>query len=272
MEAPIVEIFSSFQGEGIWIGRRQIFIRFSGCNLACNYCDTQKSQSEDFGTLMTVDEVLKEVKNLTTPDLHSISFTGGEPLLYVDFINKVIEKMKSSENIRPNIQFMLETNGTLPESLAKIDGIDCVSLDIKLPEHFDDKDEYGSIDNDAHDSIVKDEYGSILQKEIKSLKFLIEHDKNVYCKMVVLPSSKTNTIKNVINKIFKEISQNISQKNLRNRENNEDKLDILWVIQPSSPLTEWKNQNNKLFAFSEMIGQYMDVLIIPQTHKLLNIE
>ncbi|MCL2687486.1 MAG: 7-carboxy-7-deazaguanine synthase QueE [Methanobrevibacter sp.] len=241
MKAPIVEIFSSFQGEGAWIGRRQIFIRFSGCNLSCNYCDTQESQSKDFGTLMTVDEILEDIKNLISPDLHSISFTGGEPLLYVEFINKLIEKIKFSEFGKINIKFMLETNGTLPESLAKLVGIDCVSLDIKLPEHFDDE--------KTHEDIF--------ENEIKSLKFLINHNKELYCKMVVLPSSKTSTIKNMINKIM---------------ENVESKLDIMCVIQPSSPLSQWTNQNKKLFVFSEIIGECMEVLLIPQTHKLLNIK
>ena len=49
MKAPIIEIFSSFQGEGLLIGERQIFVRFAGCNLNCNYCDTNDSKSEKSG-------------------------------------------------------------------------------------------------------------------------------------------------------------------------------------------------------------------------------
>jgi len=45
-KANILEIFSSIQGEGIYIGYRQLFIRFSGCNLGCKYCDTDFSESE----------------------------------------------------------------------------------------------------------------------------------------------------------------------------------------------------------------------------------
>lgn len=128
MKAPIVEIFSSFQGEGLWIGKRQIFVRFAGCNLNCNYCDTKDSQNVNNGILKSVEEVVKKIKELKTPDLHSISFTGGEPLLYFDFINEIISQI--------DFKIMIETNGTLPDFLSKINNLNCVSLDLKLPEHF----------------------------------------------------------------------------------------------------------------------------------------
>jgi 7-carboxy-7-deazaguanine synthase len=231
MKAPIIEIFSSFQGEGLWIGRRQIFVRFAGCNLSCNYCDTSTSQATDNGILMSVDEVLEKIEELKTPDLHSISFTGGEPLLYPDFINAVINKI--------NVKVMIETNGTLPDSLSKIDRIDCVSLDIKLPEHFAHKWE-----------------DSIFENELLSIKLLLELDKKIYCKLVVSPSTKLSTIKEV-----GEILANIIT---------DKKIPI--VLQPASPIEQWKNRNNLLFEFSELIGQYLEVLTIPQIHKFLNIE
>ena len=62
MKAPIIEIFSSFQGEGLLIGERQIFVRFAGCNLDCNYCDTKNSKSESSGKLMSVEEVCSEIE------------------------------------------------------------------------------------------------------------------------------------------------------------------------------------------------------------------
>jgi len=69
----IFEIFSSFQGEGTLVGRRQIFIRFAGCPLRCSYCDTPEARNFKAGTEMNVSEVLRCVKALATADLHSIS-------------------------------------------------------------------------------------------------------------------------------------------------------------------------------------------------------
>ena len=129
MKAPIIEIFSSFQGEGLLIGERQIFVRFAGCNLNCNYCDTNDSKSEKSGRLMTPQSVTDEINKLLTPDCRSISFTGGEPSLYPDFINEVSKLT--------DLKIMLETNGTLPDNIDSIEKLDMVSLDIKLPEHFD---------------------------------------------------------------------------------------------------------------------------------------
>ena len=232
MKAPIIEIFSSFQGEGLLIGERQIFVRFAGCNLNCNYCDTNDSKSEKSGTFMTPQEVTEEIKRLITPDCKTISFTGGEPSLYPDFISEV------SKNFDLNI--MLETNGTLPDNIDLIDKLDIVSLDIKLPEHFD-----GDFDEE------------ILLNEIKSVNLLMSKSINVYCKVVILPSTKIKSFKEVVEKL----SENISNKS-----------NLKIIIQPSSPLGEWKNINYRLFEFSEVVGQYFEVSTIPQIHKILDIE
>ena len=232
MKAPVIEIFSSFQGEGLFVGQRQIFVRFAGCNLNCSYCDTNDSKSEKSGKLMTVEEVVSAIEELRTPDCHVISFTGGEPSLYPEFINEVSN--------RTDLKILLETNGTLPDNIDSIKKLDIVSLDIKLPEHFS---------NDFDEDIFFN--------EIKSLNLLMAKSIIVYCKVVVLPSTKTN----LIHEVMEKLSKNISNKN---------KLQI--IIQPSSPLKEWDNSNSQLFEFSEIVGQYFEVSTIPQVHKILDIE
>ena len=232
MKAPIIEIFSSFQGEGLLIGERQIFVRFAGCNLDCNYCDTKNSKSESSGKLMSVEEVCSEIEKIITPDCKTVSFTGGEPSLYPEFISEV------SKNL--NLKIMLETNGTLPENIDLIEKLDIVSLDIKLSEHFNN-----DFDN------------KIFENEIKSLNLLISKSICVYCKVVILPSTKIKSFEEVVEKL----SENISNKS-----------NLKIIIQPSSPLGEWENINFKLFEFSEVVGQYFEVSTIPQIHKILDIE
>ena len=232
MKAPIIEIFSSFQGEGVLIGQRQIFVRFAGCNLNCAYCDTKNSISKKEGTLMTPEEVVSKIESILTPDCHTISFTGGEPSLYPEFINEVSKLT--------DLDIMLETNGTLPANIGLIENLDIVSLDIKLKEQFN-----GDFKED------------IFLNEIKSLNLLIEKSINVYCKVVILPCLKIKSFEEVIKKIDKEIIDN----------NN-----VQFIIQPSSPLNEWKNFSNCLFEFSEVVGKYFEVSTIPQIHKILNIE
>lgn len=232
MKAPIIEIFSSFQGEGTLIGQRQIFVRFAGCNLNCNYCDTKNSISKKDGVLMTPAQVVSKIESILTPDCQTISFTGGEPSLYPEFINEVSELT--------NLDIMLETNGTLPENIDLIDNLDIVSLDIKLKEHFN-----GDFKED------------IFLNEIKSLNLLIEKSINVYCKLVILPCLKIESFEEVI----KKIDDGIIYKN-----------DLQFIIQPSSPLNDWKGISNSLFEFSEVVGKYFKVSTIPQIHKILNIE
>ena len=232
MKAPIIEIFSSFQGEGVLIGQRQIFVRFAGCNLNCAYCDTKNSISKKEGTLMTPEEVVSKIESILTPDCHTISFTGGEPSLYPEFINEVSKLT--------DLDIMLETNGTLPANIGLIENLDIVSLDIKLKEQFD-----GDFKED------------IFLNEIKSLNLLIEKSINVYCKVVILPSLKIESFEEVIKKIDEEII---------------DENNIQFIIQPSSPLNEWNNLSERLFEFSEIVGKYFEVSTIPQIHKILNIE
>ena len=232
MKAPIIEIFSSFQGEGLLIGERQIFVRFAGCNLNCTYCDTNDSKSTKSGKLMTPEEVCSEIENLLTSDCKTVSFTGGEPSLYPEFISEVSSKL--------DLNIMLETNGTLPDNIDSIKKLDVVSLDIKLPEHFE-----GDFD------------WEIFSNELKTLNLLISKSIIVYCKVVILPSTKIKSFKEVVEKL----SQNISNKS-----------NLKIIIQPSSPLGEWKDINFKLFEFSEVVGQYFEVSTIPQIHKILDIE
>ncbi|MBI4706366.1 MAG: 7-carboxy-7-deazaguanine synthase QueE [Candidatus Omnitrophica bacterium] len=124
MKAKIAEVFESVQGEGLYLGEKQIFVRFFGCNLSCGYCDTKLDSYTEYEPF----ELFEEIK-LYQDKYHSVSFTGGEPLLQSDFLK---EMMKFT--YRYGHKNYLETNGTLVQELEKvIDYVDIVAMDFKLP-------------------------------------------------------------------------------------------------------------------------------------------
>ena len=100
------EIFYSLQGEGCHTGVPSVFIRFSGCNLACSFCDTLHSE----GRMMSDEEIIAEVKKYPA---RWIILTGGEPSLWIDedFVGKL--KIATGKKIA------IETNGTkeLPRNI-----------------------------------------------------------------------------------------------------------------------------------------------------------
>ena len=143
MNENIIEIFSSIQGEGKYVGCRQGFLRLEGCNLNCTYCDTDSKAGthpncvveEGAGTYHLVPypnpispERAAELVALAAAGVphQALSITGGEPLLHASFIRALAPHV--------HLPIYLETNGTLYAELKKC--IDCVagiSMDIKLP-------------------------------------------------------------------------------------------------------------------------------------------
>lgn len=124
MKGRIYEVFDSVQGEGLYLGEKQIFVRLHGCNLSCRYCDTSLDRFKEYEP----QELVEEIK-LYQDDYHSISFTGGEPLLQKDFLKEVLKTTS-----REGYKNYLETNGTLSGELEEvIDYIDFLSIDLKLP-------------------------------------------------------------------------------------------------------------------------------------------
>lgn len=122
----ISDIFFSFQGEGLYLGEPQIFLRFAGCNISpkCLYCDTSAKVNKE----MTVGEILAKIERAKWPT-RFIALTGGEPLLQVNFLKRLLPALK-----RRGFRIYLETNGTLPEALSHIiEEVDIIAMDIKLP-------------------------------------------------------------------------------------------------------------------------------------------
>ena len=109
---PVVEMFHSIQGEGYHSGKPTIFIRFGGCNLACEWCDTKFDEWEN----ITLREM---IANMGEWDCNRIVLTGGEPAL---------QDLKTlSSVLRPLGYYLsIETNGTIELEDDILDWI-CVS-------------------------------------------------------------------------------------------------------------------------------------------------
>ena len=98
----INEIFYSLQGEGYHAGTPAVFVRFSGCNLHCHFCDTQHQE----GRIMSSQEIVDEINKYPIAQL--VVLTGGEPSLFINEAFVAELKQKTNKTIA------IETNGTRP--------------------------------------------------------------------------------------------------------------------------------------------------------------
>lgn len=234
MYAPVTEVFCSVQGEGPYVGSRQAFVRFAGCNLSCPYCDTpsdipktcrfeERSGSGSFSYLenpLSTDAVERMVASFSK--IHSVSFTGGEPLLHADFI--------SGLNIsRP---LYLESNMTLPHLAKKVrDKLSYVSGDVKIipPSSVEDFEHH-------------------FERTIECFRILKStKDRDCFCKIVVTRDTGADDIEGVVGAISGYIS--------------------CLVLQPVSQ-ADILPKPTYLLALQEQLLDYVDTKIIPQTHRM----
>src|SRR3989338_1927337 len=96
LSTEISEIFSSIQGEGPYLGVKQIFLRFGRCNMHCGYCDELEKMKEGNFSVLSLDQVLTEIDNFEKQKgpHHSVSLTGGEPFFYTPFLQNFLPKLK----------------------------------------------------------------------------------------------------------------------------------------------------------------------------------
>lgn len=241
MRERIVEVFSSLQGEGPYVGYRQVFIRFAGCNLRCNYCDTAESfhyeelarieQQAGSGSFefvanpMAMADIAGYVRHLLVQNHHSVSLTGGEPLCHVAAINELASLIK--------LPLYLETNGVLFDELAEVlPVISIISMDIKLPS---------SVGQDcfaAHRRFLK-----------------LALNKEVFIKIVLSGESSAAEFAEALS-VIASAGQVVPL-----------------VLQPvTTQVPSQKLSPAKLLAFFEMAAKCLkNVRVIPQNHKMLNI-
>ena len=116
----ICEIYRSIQGESTRVGMPCTFVRLSGCNLSCSYCDTQYALQE--GTEYTIDKIIERVKE---SDTSLVEITGGEPLLQEE------TPLLCRKLLSLGYTVLVETNGSLNIAILPQDCV--VIMDVKCP-------------------------------------------------------------------------------------------------------------------------------------------
>lgn len=170
----ICEIFHSIQGEGILIGIPTTFIRTTGCNLRCSWCDTKYAYEE--GKEMSIEEIMAKVKDFPT---NHVCITGGEPLLQKDTF-RLIQRLCDE-----GYEVCLETNGSKSiEEMPCLDSL-MVSLDIKCPSSGMHKEmALSNLEllgpNDQLKFIIGDEKDYVHAKEV-----IAKH--NPICSIIMMP-------------------------------------------------------------------------------------
>ena len=126
----VAEVFSSLQGEGLWLGQRHAFVRLVGCNLRCRYCDSAHARPLDAGRPMSGLVLKTELQRLFGARTHTaVSWTGGEPLLQARLLPPLMEWVRAQ-----GLKNLLETNGTMAAAFREVAPFcDLASVDIKLP-------------------------------------------------------------------------------------------------------------------------------------------
>ncbi len=243
IKANLREIMESVQGEGLLMGSRQVFVRLSGCNLNCSYCDTPESREASAvckiypqaGRRLNVREEANPVSPARLSAIIQryfasrwVSFTGGEPLLQADYIKE------SAALLKPyGYRLFLETNGTLPGALAEcLAGIDYISMDWKLPSAV------GADYSPAHEQFLS-----------------LALQKPCYVKMVISQDSKEGEIGDA----FKRIAAISS-----------DTPVILQIATPG-PFCQSPDMDRMLTWQGLGLQFLKEVRVLPQLHHLLGL-
>ncbi|MCR5264999.1 MAG: 7-carboxy-7-deazaguanine synthase QueE [Cyanobacteria bacterium RUI128] len=240
--AKIKEIFSSIQGEGPFIGCKQIFVRFCACNLSCAYCDTDfyPTNINDKNTFFefTPDELADYLKsNFDINSTHSISLTGGEPLIWADFLKEFMPKL--------NVRYYLETNATIDDNAKIVLPLtDILAADIKLPS-------CSGIENafDLH----KKFFDVVKSTRNKNKKYFSVLNNNSFAKVV--------------------FDDNITDDEIETTVDFAKKYDFEIILQPR--MQEDKpaiGSECMMEIFEKFVKQYKPTRLIPQVHKFINVE
>ncbi|MCR3883408.1 7-carboxy-7-deazaguanine synthase QueE [Methanotrichaceae archaeon M04Ac] len=243
----LAEIFSSFQGEGPLVGRRQVFVRTAGCNLSCSYCDSAKSRREvkfceverdpGSGLLLrrnnpvTSSWANEEILGLWASGTHSVSITGGEPLCQPEFA-AALARCCAAEGL----PVYFETNGFSERRFLRVvDRIDFAAVDVKLP---------------SHRACPPADWLRLVENELGCIKAASRAGAVTIAKVVILESTPIEEIDRLCPRL--------------------EGVEATFVLQPASGIG--RPSPEKLMLIHQAASEHRgDVLVIPQAHKMMGV-
>ena len=249
--ARLVEIFSSLQGEGVLVGHRQIFVRTYGCNLRCRYCDSPETLKESgspplcrvetvpgswqfrpLANPVTKETLTEIVRDYLAEPHHSLSITGGEPLLHARFLENWLPEVRAL-----GLKTFLETNGLLPENLARVVSLlDYISMDFKPP---------------TATGLSGDSTWLTHRRFLQAAQLA-----SVYGKLVVTPTTTDAELDFVI-AVISDVDRAIPL--------------ILQPVTPFGAETQPVSPSRLIALHARAARSLSEVRVIPQTHKMIHL-
>lgn len=181
----IAEIFASIQGEGIWVGIPSVFVRVSGCNLRCVWCDTPYASWSPDGPTMDVQDILAKVFE---HNIRHVVLTGGEPMLF-DAVEGLAHGLKGAGHV-----ITIETAGTVFREVP----CDLMSISPKLA-NSSPPEESGWRERHETTRLDRDPLRKLMQRYDCQLKFVVDPDQagdvdEIESLLSVLPPIEPNRV------------------------------------------------------------------------------
>lgn len=261
VSANLIEIFSSVQGEGLYLGQPTLFVRFGGCNLRCTWCDTPhswavsekcqveiESGSGKFELLanpLAVEDVLRVCERIGLARLRFVSLTGGEPLEQPAAVAALTRAFHAR-----SLRVLLETHGLAADALTALvaegaDSIpDVISMDWKLRSDL--------LDRSPLLQTLAEPLESVQEKFLR----IAAKSSEVYIKLIVTAERSLEEVQDACRRIA-QVSKSTPL-----------------ILQPVTPrgVEDARPSARQLLrlldAALEILG---DVRIIPQTHPGLGV-
>jgi organic radical activating enzyme len=254
VEANLVEIFSSFQGEGPHVGRSTLFVRFGECDLRCRWCDSPhtwmagpRCRIEDpavgereLANPVPLAEVIAAAEALRVERHRFVSLTGGEPLLQPEAVRAIAEALRSGG---PRI--LLETHGLATSALERaIGAIDVVSMDWKLASEVERADRPRGAPREEFHA----EHAAFLRIALRAPE--------TYVKVVVTPATRDDEL-DALARHLAAVDPAVPL--------------VIQPVTPRGPVKESPSAAQLLAWQAQLERQLRDVRVIPQTHTGLGV-